>query len=86
MEKVRYIWSQKQSDEKVLTVIASFSSISIIIFVGMQILGIKIEINESDPLLGVIMLIQAIQNWKKSRVVAILSLCAAILSLLGGLL
>lgn len=82
MGKVRDIWSQKQTDEKVLSVISSICSISIIILACMQILGVwKTAINVFEPLLGVLMLIQAIQNWKKNKVVAIVSLCAAILIL-----
>jgi uncharacterized membrane protein YqgA involved in biofilm formation len=82
MGKVRDIWSQKQTDEKVLSVISSICSISIIILACMQILGVwKTAINVFEPLLGVLMLIQAIQNWNKNKVVAIVSLCAAILIL-----
>ena len=87
MEKVRYIWSQNQTDKKSLNIILSICSISIIILVVMQILGVwKTAINAFEPLLGVIMLIQAIQNWKKNRVVAIISLCAAILTFLVGII
>lgn len=87
MGKVRDIWRQNQTDEKVLNIISSICSISIIILVFMQILGIwKTAINAFEPLLGVLMLIQAIQNWKKNRVVAIISLCAAILTFLVGII
>lgn len=82
MGKVRDIWSQKQINEKVLSVISSICSISIIILACMQIFGVwKTAANVFEPLLGVLMLIQAIQNWKKNKVVAIVSLCAAILIL-----
>ncbi|MBZ9686825.1 hypothetical protein G9F72_010865 [Clostridium estertheticum] len=82
MGKVRGKWSQKQTDEKVLSVISSICSISIIIFVCTQILGIwKTEADVIVPLLGVSMLIQAIQNWKKNKEVAKGSLCAVILAL-----
>lgn len=83
MGKVRDIWRQNQADEKILNIISSICSISIIILVFMQILGVwKTAINAFEPLLGVLMLTQAIQNWKKNRVVAILSLSAAILTFL----
>ena len=79
MEKSRQIWSQKQTHEKVLTVMGIACSISIIILASMQILGIwENAINVFEPLLGVLMVIQAIQNWKKYKVVAMISLCAAI--------
>lgn len=79
MGKVRDIWNQKQTYEKVLSVMGIICSISIIILVCMQILGIwKTAINVFEPLLGVMILIQAIQNWKKNKAVAIFSLCVAI--------
>ena len=79
MENIKDIWSQKQTYEKVLSVIGIICSLSIIILGGMQILGIwKTAINVFEPLLGVLMLIQAIQYWKKNKVVAIFSLCVAI--------
>lgn len=80
MVKVRGRWSQKQTDEKVLYVISSICSISIIILVCMQILGVwKTAANVFEPLMGVLMLIQTIQNWKRNKAVAAISLCAAIL-------
>ncbi|WP_322545875.1 MULTISPECIES: DUF3953 domain-containing protein [Clostridium] len=79
MENIRNIWNQKQTNEKVLSVLGIICSISIIILACMQILVIwKTAINVFEPLLGVLILIQAIQNWKKNKVVAIFSLCAAI--------
>ncbi|MNP77879.1 hypothetical protein D3C76_1753930 [compost metagenome] len=45
----------------------------------MQILDIwENAINVFEPLLGVLMVIQTIQNWKKNKAVAIFSLCVAI--------
>ena len=87
MENFRNIWNQKQTDEKVLSIIGIICSMSILILACMQILGIwKNAINVFEPLLGVLMLIQAIQNWKKNKVVAIFSLCASILILLFSIL
>ena len=76
----RGIISKKQGNRKMLSVISGICSISIIILVCMQISGIwKTAVNLFEPLLGVLMLLQAIQSWKKSRTVAIVSLCATIL-------
>lgn len=84
MGKVR---SQKQTYEKVLFVISNICSISIIILVCMQISGAwKTATNVFEPLLGVLMLIQTIQNWKKNKKVAIISLCAAILLFVSSIL
>lgn len=72
--------SQKQTDKNLLNIMSNICSISIIILVFIQILGIwKNTIYVFEPLLGVLMLIQAIQNWKKNKLVTILSLCAALL-------
>ena len=80
MGKVRGRWSKKQTNEKVLYVIGVICSISIIILACMQILGLwKNAANVFEPLLGVLMLVQTIQNWKKNKAVAKVSLCAAIL-------
>lgn len=78
MRKVKYVES-KQIDEKVLSVVGSICSISIIILACIQIFGIwENAIDVLEPFLGLLMLIQAIRNWKKNKVVAIVSLCAAI--------
>ncbi|MBW9154085.1 hypothetical protein KTC97_15360 [Clostridium estertheticum] len=75
-------WSKKQTDEKVLSVLSDVCSISIIIFVCTQILGVwKIETDVFVPLLGVSMLIQAIQYRKKNKEVAKGHLLVAILAL-----
>lgn len=80
MEKVKNTWSKKQTYEKVLSIIGTTCAISIIILAPIQILGIwNTAINIVEPLLGVLMLIQTIQNWKKSKGTAILSLLATIL-------
>jgi hypothetical protein len=54
-------------------------SISIIILAGLHILGIwKTAINAYQPLMGLLMLIQGIQYWKKYKVAALFSLCVAL--------
>ena len=79
MERIRTIWIQKNTGEKVLSVIATICSVIIIVLACIQILGIwENAINVFEPLLGVVILVQAIQNWKKNKIVAIFSLCASI--------
>lgn len=79
MEKMRSVWNGKQANEKVLYVLSGICSIIIIILASMQILGIwKNAADIFEPVLGVLMLIQAIQNWRKNKKVAIFSLCVAI--------
>lgn len=73
------ILSKKNTKEKVLSVISAICSISIIVLACMQIFSIwDNAINVLEPILGVLILIQAIQYWKKNKVVAIFNLCAAI--------
>lgn len=82
MGKVSGIRGQKQNDKKMMAVISSICSISIIILVCVQVLGVwKTAVNVFEPLLGVLILIQVINNWKKNKKIAIVSLCAAILIL-----
>lgn len=77
-----HTWRQKQTHEKVLSASSIICSIIIIIMICMQILGNwKTASNIFEPLLGVLMLIQTAQNWKKNKNVAKGSLCAAILIL-----
>lgn len=71
--------SRKKVVEKLLFVISAICSITIIILVCMQILSIWEEaINIVEPLLGIVILIQSIQNWKKNKVVAVFNLCVSI--------
>ena len=73
------ILSQKNTGEKVLSVISAICSITIIILACMQIFRVwENAINVLEPILGILILIQAIQNWKKNKVVAILNLCVSI--------
>ena len=75
----REILSKKKTSEKILSVISAICSIIIIVLACIQILGIwENAINIVEPLLGVIILIQAIKNRKKNKVVAILNLCVSI--------
>lgn len=64
---------------KALSIISAICSIIIIVLAFMQIFSIwENAINVLEPMLGVLILIQAIRNWKKNRVVAILNLCVSI--------
>ena len=77
--KMSITCNQKQRNEKILTVLGLICSISIIILAVLQILDIwNRTIDLIEILLGVLMLIQTIQNWKRNRKVALISLAAAI--------
>ena len=76
---MREVWSKKQRSEKVLSILGLICSLSIIILAALQILDIwNTAINLFEPLLGVLMVIQTIEHWKKNRKVALISLGAAI--------
>lgn len=74
-------------NKKVLDVMSTICSISILILVCMQIFGIwENAMCVFQPLLGVLMLIQAIENWGRNKKVAMISLFAAILIFITSIL
>ena len=75
--KIKY--KEMSTIEKVITVVRIFTSLAVIIFATLQILNIWDEaINLAAPLVGIVLLLQSVQEWKRSRSVAIFGLCAAI--------
>lgn len=79
MRKSRDILVKENTSEKVLYGISAICSISIIILAYMQLFSIwENAINVVEPFLGILMLIQAIHNWKKNKVVAIFYLFVSI--------
>lgn len=72
-------WNKKTTSSKILTILGLIISITIIVLALMQIFNICSKaINVFEPLLGVLMLIQAIENWKTNRSAAYFSLFVAI--------
>ncbi len=72
-------WNEKTISLKILNVIAFIISIIVIILSLMQIFNIWDKaINIFEPLLGILMLIQAIENWKNNKLTAYFSLFVAI--------
>lgn len=72
-------WEEKSLFMKILTVIGFIMSISIIVLTFLQIFNIWDKaINIFEPLLGFLMLIQAIENWKSNKKTAYYSLFVAI--------
>lgn len=72
-------WKEKTIFGKSLTVIGLIISASVLILAFLQIIGIwENAICVFEPLLGVLMLIQTIENWKKNKSVAYLSLFTAV--------
>ena len=72
-------WNEKTIPFKILTIFGLIISVTIIALALMQIFNIWDKaINVFEPLLGVLMLIQAIENWKTNRATAYFSLFIAI--------
>ncbi|MCM1404664.1 MAG: hypothetical protein NC133_04180 [Prevotella sp.] len=72
---------------KILTVIGLIISVAIIILSFLQIFDIWDQaIKIFEPLLGVMMLIQTIENWQTNRKTAYFSLFTAIFIFIGAIL
>lgn len=72
-------WNKKATFSKILTILGLIISITVIVLALMQIFNVWDKaINVFEPLLGVLMLIQAIENWKTNRSTAYFSLFVAI--------
>jgi len=64
--------------DKIINVLIIIFSVAVIVLAALQLLGIwEDSINIYEPLIAVVLLLQAIYHWKKNRTVAIISLCAA---------
>lgn len=64
---------------KILSVCTIILSLIIIVLAAVQLFGYcDNAINVYEPLIGVMLLLQAIQNWKTNKSVAIISLCASL--------
>ncbi len=72
-------WHKKTLSLKILTVTGCIIAIAVIILSLIQIFNIWDKaINIFEPLLGVLMLLQTIENWKDNRPAAYFSLFVAI--------
>lgn len=72
-------WNKKTLPFKILTILGLIISITIIALAFMQIFNVWDKaINVFEPLLGILMIIQAIENWKTNRSTAYFSLFVAI--------
>ncbi len=79
MEKINRAWCEMQIYEKISFVLGSICSVSVIILASLQLLGIwEKAINIFEPLLGVLMVTQAVLQWRRNKKVAVFSLCVAI--------
>lgn len=73
------LWNERSKFEKLLTITGIIVSITILIFAILGFIGVwKDAINVVEPLLGVLMLIQALQYRKYNKKTAIFSGTVAI--------
>lgn len=72
-------WKEKSTADKTLSIARIVISVSVIVFSLLQLFDVWDKANNvTVPLMGLILLLSSIQDWKKSRSTAILTLCAAI--------
>jgi len=71
-------WNKMTTRDRIINVMIIILSVAVIALASLQLLGIwENSINVYEPLIGVVLLLQAVYHWKKNRRVAIISLCAA---------
>ena len=72
-------WRDLSQVDKFMLSVRMVASILVVIFAALQLLGVWDKaINLAAPLMGTVLLIQSVQEWKKQRGVAIFGLCAAL--------
>jgi hypothetical protein len=78
-QKLVLKWKEKSIKEKVLTITGGIISIVIIALAIMQLTGIwENAINVFEPLLGVLMIINALNIYKYNKLVAFFNLAVAV--------
>ena len=64
---------------KIMLIVRIIASICVVVFATLQLFGVWDKaINLAAPLMGIVLLIQSVQEWKQQRGVAIFGLCAAL--------
>ena len=71
-------WNNMTTQDRIINVLIIILSVAVIALATLQLLGIwEDAINVYEPLIGVVLLLQAKLFWKKNRTVAMINLCAA---------
>ena len=71
-------WNSLSKSDRIINLLIVLLSVTVVLLAALQLLGIwEDSINVYEPLIGVALLLQTIYHWKRSRTVAIISLCAA---------
>ena len=71
-------WNNMTTRDRIINALIIILPVAVIVLAALQLLGIwENSINVYEPLIGVVLLLQAKLFWKKNRKIAIISLCAA---------
>lgn len=71
-------WKKMTARDRIIHVLIIILSAAVIVLAALQLLGIwENSINVYEPLVGVVLLLQAKLFWKKDRKIAVMQLCAA---------
>ena len=71
-------WNNMTTRDRIINVLIIILSVAVIALAVLQLLGIwENSINVYEPLIGVVLLLQAKLFWKKNRKIAVIQLCAA---------
>lgn len=72
-------WKEMPAVDKFMLIVRIVASILVVAFASLQLFGLWDKaINLAAPLMGIVLLIQSVQEWKRQRGVAIFGLCAAL--------
>ncbi|MBN7772305.1 hypothetical protein [Clostridium aminobutyricum] len=84
MKKQMPTWNEKSTYEKSLLVVSLILSVPAVLFFILYLTGRwQGGMNIVQPLLGLMMFVQALQFWKYNRLVSIFSLFAAFFTLIA---
>ena len=72
-------WNEMNDSNKIMLIIRIIASICVVALASLQLFGVWDKaINVAAPLMGVVLVIQAIQKWRQRRSVSVFELCASI--------
>ena len=72
-------WRDLSQADKFMLIVRVVASFLVVIFAALQLMGVWDKaINLAAPLMGIVMLVQSVLEWKKQRGIAIFGLCAAL--------
>ena len=72
-------WRDLSQADKFMLIVRVVASFLVVIFAALQLMRVWDKaINLAAPLMGIVMLVQSVQEWKKQRGIAIFGLCAAL--------